>query len=107
MTAWRTTEFTSGEQYIISQQDDTWVITKVGNNFPSARCGGFSEYGFLLNCGSGVGFNTTRLETDYVFNRNTLRFMEIYKLGYVINEGAEDLQAENTPFMSISKCAPF
>ncbi len=100
--SWQATRFSELRRYVISQQDgaDAWAISQLGETYPQSKCEGFSYHGFLTGCSNEVGL-------DFSFNRETLRFMTIFPIGYVISKTVLDRQADNAPFMAIGKCSPF
>lgn len=100
---WVGTNFKTGPDLIISHPSADHfayghaeiIVTALGSNAPHIWCeSGFSTKG-VLHC--DVGFYT------FKFNKSTLRFIEIYKVGFISGEDNND----NTPAISIGKCAAF
>lgn len=100
---WVGTKFKAGPDFIISQPPSDhiangqveFIVTELGTDASHIWCEtGFSDEGELL-CEDA--FYTLQ------FNKETLRFSEIYKIGFVSGENNND----NTPSISIGKCASF
>lgn len=77
----------------------------MGNEFPDATCSqDFNEYG-VLTCSNMYEFR---------FNRNNLRFMAVYMIGYWTDNnpaipGSSSFkfkEGDNDPAMQIGKCSP-
>lgn len=81
-----------------------FLVTKLGQSSPRARCSdGFNRFGFLI-CTDGIG------GVEFRFSRDNLRFIYIYRLGYYNVVSGRDngvTEESDTPFMQIGKCSPF
>lgn len=92
--SWTQTHFEVGNsKYLLSLTNNRWEWKKIGDKYSLVNCGQFSEYG-VLNC-DGVW--------NVQFNKNNLRFMQTYLLGYVAPVGNE---GSDTPHIFIGKCSP-
>jgi len=98
---WVGQRFIANAKYIISEPnpEHTWeksafVITEVGDNFPSGFCAEPFNSGGYLSCDM-IG--------DFLFNKNTLRFISVYMHGYL--DGVEN--NDNNPHVAIGVCSPF
>jgi hypothetical protein len=74
-------------------QKPRYVVLEIGRNFIEAGCDELSDYGLLL-CKS--------FDVEVRFNKNTLRFIYFYKIGYI---NGEDENSVN-PHIIIGKCNP-
>ncbi len=87
---------------MISKPDhgtETFVVRKIGQSFPIARCkDDFNKVGFLF-C---EGWREFRI------NRTNGRFIAAFILGY-FNVGVDEITDEtsDTPSIEIGKCSPF
>jgi hypothetical protein len=96
---WNTATFNvSDSKYTLSQNSGSWKWKKIGeqSNSPIECEKQFTEYGYL-NCNSGF--------TDIQFNKKNLRYIKIYRVGYV-NVGIIGKDGEDTPNIEIGKCSP-
>lgn len=100
---WTGTRFKSEDKLIISQPPEDsvvfphakFIVTTLGSNSPH------------IGCESGFGSDDVlRCDSRYYmlnFNKLTLRFVEIYKAGFISGEDNND----NNPSVSIGECSPF
>lgn len=95
---WVTTKFNvSGEKYLLTKNNKgIWEWRNFGEKSPGIYCEeDFNEYGYI----SCSGFS------QISFNNKNLRFLKIYKIGYV-NKGIAGKEGEDTPSMEIGTCTP-
>ena len=103
---WQPANFNiEGYKYILKKGEDSiWRWNEFGESieedFPKAN---ICKKGF-----DGLGFiNCKYLSDDIYFNRDTLRFMVVYRYGYVVAKGAiEKGWKSETPHMMIGTCSP-
>jgi hypothetical protein len=97
---WDTATFNvEDERFVLRRVRDSddlpqtaWMITKIGNDYPEAICDNdFTDAGWLFCEG---------LASTWRVNRESLRFMYWYWLGYT--RGEED--TKSTPNITIGKC---
>jgi len=94
---WHSTNFNvDNEKYLLSVRDGLWSWKTLGEDDFGIPCSDFNEYGYM-NC---------TLLTEITFNRTNLRFMAIYRIGYVSAGIAEGTEGSDTPHISIGKCSP-
>lgn len=101
---WGNTNFKPTGKYLVSKamnKESNWEIKEVGDSMAFAFCkDDFSENG-SLPCG---GFYEFRM------NRNTLRFLRAYLIGYWTDgpKSPDRLPSEgaDTPAIHIGKCSP-
>lgn len=97
---WKSADFRSEKKLAITrakQKPYAWEAKEVGDSRPAAICErDFNEAGNLF-C-SGV--------FDLRFNKNQLRFLYVYPIGYWSDEsgGAAPREGDNTPALAIGKC---
>ena len=95
---WHLTNFKPDGKYVVRPakgdelKQGNWVVSEIGEEYATANCADFNEYGWLTQC---EGFE------EFRFNRKTLRFLTAYLVGYV-GEGA----ISDTPSIAIGKCSP-
>ena len=84
-------------KYILTKSNtNKWEWKIFGEKYTNVNCDdAFNEHGYL-NCN---GFEQIQ------FNKKNLRFIKIYRLGYV-NKGIVGIEGEDTPNMEIGKCSP-
>jgi hypothetical protein len=99
---WESARFNAGQKYIVrpAKEDELkawgqWVVVPFDEASPMAGCKEFNQYGWLTGCDGLQQFR---------FNRETLRFVTAYLIGYVRTEPGKE--NENTPSMEIGKCSP-
>jgi hypothetical protein len=90
--SWGRTGFkVNDEKKLLKRVGQGWEWSSFGSTF-TQKCGEINSYGYL-NC--DVLFGTLR------FNKNTLRYIETYTVGYI--DGDKD---GDTPNITIGKCSP-
>jgi hypothetical protein len=82
-------------KYVLSRKNNIWEWKEIGQQVPMIKCGEFDGNGYLY-CS---GIETLR------FNKNNLRFLLIYNVGYV-TAGVIGVDGEDSPAMTIGKCSP-
>jgi hypothetical protein len=90
---WEQSAFRIGdEKKLLKKVGNQWEWRTFGQQF-GEKCGAMSDAGWI-NC--DLIFGTLR------FNKNKLRYVETYTVGYVdgVNSNA------NTPFITIGTCSP-
>lgn len=95
---WKISTFdVAKNKYILTKSNtNKWEWKIFGEEYSNVNCDNtFSEHGYL-NCN---GFEQIQ------FNKKNLRFMKIYRIGYV-NKGIGGIEGEDTPNMEIGKCSP-
>lgn len=97
---WHSADFKAGRKYIVSKQTDSesaWEVREVGLNFATSFCkDGFTKYGTLSCQGPEI----------FLMNKNSLRFLSVYIVGYWGSDDKSTHEGENTPSISIGKCSP-
>ena len=97
---WQSVDFNTPHTFLVAEVPAyPWLggevgihVTKVGDANPNYRCPAFQ--GDQIACGGlGMGF---------VFNRESLRYQELYGFGYIDGSDAPG----NTPYLEIGKCSP-
>lgn len=92
-----------GHKYILKPQKGTWYWQVVGDLYTKPLQCTSSVNGFL-QCEGSFGEET-------LFNKNTLRFQLISKVGYVksdlFDENRLNEKSAYTPFYEIGTCSPF
>lgn len=79
------------EKKLLKKVGQEWEWSSFGTTF-THKCGEINSHGYL-NC--DVIFGTLR------FNKNTLRYIETYTVGYIDGD-----KGGNTPSITIGKCSP-
>ena len=94
---WTTTTFdVSKDKYLLSKSSKgEWQWKNFGKEGSLTCDGEINEYGYL-NCNGSEQIS---------FNKKNLRFMLIYKVGY-LNKGILGNEGEDTPRMDIGTCSP-
>ena len=100
-TKWRGVNFNANDKYIISKpitggmwEHRPFVITEVGESFPSGWCPlPFNENGYL----------SCEMYGEFIFNKDTMRFLNFYEFGYL--DGIDD--NNDNPSVAAGKCSPF
>ena len=107
--AWRATNFTP-EKYILKVRKVTDIERCLERNTELGKCPEFTGYVFtkfgeddgdICKNNNSATIVCGSLFTYVVFYKATLRFMSIYKAGYVDGD-----RPGNTPSITIGKCAP-
>jgi hypothetical protein len=101
---WKPTNFRSESKFVVKNSTLTgykYDIKKVGQEFPIASCKDDFFASTFLHC-SGIG-------GSFKFNKVTLRFQNVYEMGYFnptpgLNNAKE---GEDTPAIEIGKCSEF
>ncbi len=90
---WERTAFkVDEEKKLLKKIPSGWKWSNFGSNY-GHECGEINNSGFL-NCNTLFG--------ELRFNRNTLRFVETYTVGYTDGVNSNS----NTPNISIGTCSP-
>jgi len=90
--SWVKTGFdVSDRKKLLKKVGSGWEWSSFGSNY-AEKCGAINNYG-LLNCDLLLG--------SIRFNKNTLRFIETYTVGYLDGDKNGD-----TPHITIGKCSP-
>lgn len=94
---WATTTFdVSKNKYLLSKSSNgLWQWKNFGKELSINCKGEIDEYGYLICNGM----------EQITFNKKSLRFIKIYKVGYV-NKGIVGNEGEDTPSMDIGTCSP-
>lgn len=92
---WETTQFdVSEDKYLLTQKDDQWSWTKVGEKYGAVCDKGFTSAGY---------FRCDYFEIIYM-NRNNLRFQKTYPYGYP-NDADTEKEGASTPSVEIGRCS--
>lgn len=102
---WVSTNFRTSAKYLVTpsnQPDVSWEVKQVGEKWAHATCArDFNSNGNLICEGFG---------TEFRFNRNSLRYMNVYLIGYWSDgnpkSGVGGEEGGNTPSIEIGKCSP-
>ena len=79
------------EKKLLKRVGQEWEWSSFGSTH-TQKCGEINSYGYL-NCDLLLG--------SIRFNKNTLRYIETYTVGYVDGD-----KGGNTPSITIGKCSP-
>jgi hypothetical protein len=97
---WKSVNFPPGAKYIVrpARGDELklsrWVVVAFGEERSMARCEEFNQYGWLVGC-NGI--------QEFKFNKETLKFLTAYLIGYVRTEPGKE--NDNTPSIEMGKCS--
>lgn len=106
---WVQANFRPTNKYVLArskQPNFAWEVKDFGQTVSSAECrNSFNEVGNLFCSGLGG--------SDFRFNRNSLRYMKVYLIGYWNDGNPADrasvqlfAEGDNTPSIEIGKCSP-
>jgi len=100
---WKEANFKADKNFLITRSTNpkiSYEIKEVGSEISTSWCDeDFNESGNLFCRGFG----------EYRFNKDHLRFLYIYPIGYWDDDNKSDLfkEGDNTPALGIGKCSPF
>lgn len=97
---WGSTEFNvEKKRYIVKRAGKDAHVTEFGSQESFFNCANFNEYGFTRCQGLGEIFS---------FNDSSLRYMDIYTIGYVTSLKSGDAKdvSSDTPYIEIGTCSP-
>lgn len=83
-------------KYTLSQKNGNWVWKKFGEKSYPVECqGDFNQAGFLF----------CSFAEEVSINIQTMRFMSVYKFGYVVPKHRLKEQGSDTPLIEIGRCS--
>jgi hypothetical protein len=102
---WASTNFRASAKHLITrskQTDVSWEVKEVGDKSAYTICAkDFNSNGNLICQGFG---------NEFRFNRNSLRYMNVYLIGYWTDGNPRSSvggeEGGNTPSIEIGKCSP-
>jgi hypothetical protein len=103
--AWRSTNFTAKEKFVVVRvaggdaPQFKWGVWPLGESQAVAWCRDEFDKSGKLICSETLPLNVT-----FKMNRNTLRFLYAYLVGYWDGTGADE--SKDTPAIAVGKCSP-
>ena len=99
---WRPARFSvRGEKYLLEKRSQGWSWNQFGSSSPGGKCGDVNAGGYI-SCQDAA--------KEISFDQKTLRFQEIYPLGYVgglwraLGNANVEVEGSDTPSIEIGVC---